>query len=349
MLVALYFVLILLLFYKQKSKVVRILALLYLFVLFAFADGIADKESYTGSLLSGQDLSSLYGMGYNIIAILFNSHNIDIQWLYVGCAFFYLPILFFFILKASHNSNYPIACYMLSVFYLDVVQLRFSLSLIFVYLAFCKLIDFDDKKALFKFVLFILMSAIFHISTLYFLVFVLTRLFDEKKMILISIAIFVVLLISSVAATEWIGESLNLSDKTENILDSSNYAGTHKVATTIIMTIMISGMYLLMSRNMLLHGSVTDSRLFKWGKNCALLLLTIIPLYYISADFRRESYVIYVVLVSVLCGICKTHRKILWSVPILVGLILLYYSVLAGNMDTVFSPLFRENLLLKNL
>lgn len=86
------------------------------------------------------------------------------------------------------------------------------------------------------------------------------------------------------------------------------------------------------------------------GIKITYLLLPIFPLLSVSVDYRRAYFYVSIILFVILSNwITKHSRFMISSLMIIVSTIFLYRFVLLGNYETVYYPIFSNNLLIKYL
>lgn len=340
-----YCFLIILLFAFRKSKFFCFVALLFLFVLFAFNTDIADRDNYEQALSMSHSISiePLYGALLGALVFL----NLDVQWLYYLCAPLLLLSLFTFIRKYSNHPNYVISIYMICVFFLDVVQNRFSFALIFIYWGFYYLLSNDRLKSTLFFVVFILISTLIHSSSIVFLIFLLAKYLDRKQVNLFVLISLPFVLSFSFLASSYIGELLGISGWMQRLQTAGNYSGTNMVLVCSLVLILIILMYYLSYRTINPLSSNLKS-LGEIGLKIATISLLYIPLLQFSADFRRHFFLIFIVLVTISSNwIFSSKSKAPLLFQLLVAVLLFYYFSIAGDSYvTVIKAIFSNNSLL---
>lgn len=340
-----YCLLIFLLFIFKKSKLLGYVALVFLFVLFAFNTDIADRENYEQVLSFSDNLSiePLYGALLGVLAYL----NLDVQWLYYICAPLLLLSFFVFVRKYSNHPNYVISIYMICVFFLDVVQNRFSFALIFIYWAFYNLLLNDRLKSKVLFVVLILTATLIHSSSIVFLIFLLAKYLDRKQINLFVLISLPFVLSFSFLASSYIGELLGISGWMQRLQTAGNYSGTNMVLVCSFVLILIILMYYLSYRTINPLSSNLKS-LGEIGLKIATISLLYIPLLQFSADFRRHFFLIFIVLVTISSNwIFSSKSKAPLLFQLLVAVLLFYYFSIAGDSYvTVIKAIFTNNSLL---
>lgn len=343
--VALYFVITIFLFI-DKNKKLRYAAFILLLILFCLNTDNADREIYENRLENYEYLTSITEPGYFLLMSLFNNLHWDLQLQYVIVGLLYLSSLFYIVSKLSKIPNIVIGYYMMAIFFLDVVQLRATTSLIFVLWAFYKLLTISDiKRSITLFVTLVIIAALFHSSSLFFLVFVIIKIQRRKKLVTIVTIGFVVLLIAQYSLINYFGSLLSVADKIEAISQSDKYEGNN---ANLIVILLLLGMLLVYWLLFFLYGKRLETNNLTIAKNnICIALLLIIPLVSFSADFRRIYFAVSPFLVATITNWINKKNSAIIKVLILIWAGVFFYRfVIHGNYDAVFVPIMNENMIL---
>lgn len=346
MMTVIYFCLVILLF-ANKNKTIRYAAFFLLLILFCFNTDNADRGIYEYRLTEYENLTGITEPGYYLLMSVFNLLHLDIQIQYVITGLLYLTSLFYIITKISKNPNIVIGYYMFAVFFLDVVQLRATTSLIFVLWALYYLLTIEDtKKSVIIFLLLIFASALFHSSSLFFGVFALIKIKSRKNLIIYVLICFVILSVAEMFFISYIGNALSVTDKIEAISQSDKYKGNNANIVAIVLLIGMLSAYLILYS---LYGKRYDKyKNIITRNNIPILLLLVIPLISFSADFRRIYFAVSPFLVSTItCWINKNNGFVIKSFIFVWGGIFFYRLILHGNYDAVFIPIMYDNMIYK--
>lgn len=343
-----YFILVCLLLVNRRSSILSSLTFVLLLILFAFNSGIADRENYEMTLryIDNTAIEPGYAMIYGFLAL----KGLDIQWIYIICAPLLLLTLFLFVRKYSCRPNYVLAIYMLSLFFLDVVQNRFSFASIFVYWGFYFLLREDTLKHTLLFVTSVLIASMFHSSSLAFLFFLFIKYLTIKELYLFVAIISVSAITITNLVSTFVGDILGISDYVERLLSSDNYAGSSFVLICSILVLLTFIMYTISSKY---HIAQRDDniRLRILGKKISIISIVFIPLMSISADFRRLFFIIFIILIIISSNwILDVKSKLPVVLQMVITTLLLYYFSFAGeNFHSVINPIFTNNLLFNSL
>lgn len=342
--VFLYFSIVLLLFANKNNKAAYYTSFILLLILFCFNTDNADRSIYEYRLENYEDLTGITEPGYFLLMALFNYLHLDLQLQYIIVGLLYLSSLFYIVPKLSKTPNIVIGYYMVALFFLDVVQLRATTSLIFVLWAFYNLLTINDrKKSIIYFISLILISALFHSSSLFFLVFAIIKIRSRKKLITVVMIGLIVLLIAQYSLINYFGSLLSVSDKIESINQSDKYEGNN---ANLIVTLLLMGMLSVYWYLYLLYGKNETDNLIIAKNNICITLLLVIPLVSFSADFRRIYFAISPFLVATITNWINKKNSVIIKVMILIwGCVFFYRFVIHGNYDAVFVPIMNENMI----
>ena len=340
-----FFSIVLLLFANKNNKAIYYAALILLLILFCLNTDNADRGIYENRLENYEYLTGLTEPGYYLWMSLFNNLHWDLQLQYVIVGLLYLSSLFYIVPKLSKIPNIVIGYYMIAIFFLDVVQLRATTSLIFVLWAFYRLLTISDiKKSILSFITLVIMGALFHSSALFFLVFAIIKIQNRKRLITIVIIGFAILLIVQYSLINYLGAILSVSDKIEAINQSDRYEGNN---ANLIVILLLIGMLFVYWSLFFLYGKKFEINSLTVAKNnIGIVLLLIIPLVSFSADFRRIYFAISPFLVATITNwMNKRNGFIIRALILIWGGMFFYRFVMHGNYDAVFVPIMNENMI----
>lgn len=346
MIIFIYYFLIYLLLALPRKKELGIIALFFLIVLFCFNTNIADREGYQIDMYNATyDDTISFEPLWNSILVFFELHKINIQFLYVLVGTVYLPALWFFIQKLTNNNNCALACYMLGIFYLDVVQLRYTFSLVFVIAALYNLFFVKGKKGDLRFICFMILALMVHLSNIILFLFYVAKYTSIKKTVWITIVSSIILFTSYTILISYFGDIFNMATKMQRI-NEGEYTSDNTFLLTALSCLAACGLMLLARKNCRL-ASNTDNGLILLTYKMALLLLMCIPLINFSQDVRRHIYVCFLIFAAITYRVLPycVGRQQLKILPVLISLMYFVLSVFTGNRETVFFPLFRDNIL----
>ena len=323
----------------KKNKVVVVFSLLYLVLLFSLNTNIADRANY--EFVLHNDFFSTVELGWGWFISYVRMFGFSIQSLYPIIGIPYLLTLFFVLAKLSQNSR-PIACYMVGMFFLDVVQLRFTFSAIFIWWAFYFFFLNDDKAAYLKYVFFILLASLIHASNLIFIVFLFAKCEKKGKVIGIASMFFGALAIGLPVVTLLFGQIFGFESKIDRI-GGEMMSSSLSVVTCVFYLFFFVIMTLLMNYN-----TSQKEKYVRYSENISILALSFLPLLSFSSDFRRHIFVTALLLIAVFFRYENRYKdRLLFVFPVFLFSIFFIYSTFSGNRETVFIPIFENNILIE--
>lgn len=345
MLILIYYLIVLLLIAKQKSRPIRFLAFTYLVVIFCFSGDIVDRDNYNHLLLNIDNKIGMVEIGWETIIFLFYNLNLDIQALCIFIGITYLLILFIVTDKLSSGNNIPIACYMIGLFFLDVVQLRNTFSAVFILLSFYFLFLYDSKKSRFLSLSLIILSSLIHASNIIFTVFHFIVRYKLKRTVLFSICAVVVLTFAVFSLATYFSVLFHIEDKIARIASTEGYTSEHAFLMVSLSGIAIPLVSWFANKHIVLSDD-NNKNLFETTLKLSVFVLTIIPLIQLASDFRRQIYIVYIIIASLLCrNLHKYTTKMIPFFLIMIALMYFTYSTFLGNRESVFYPIFENNIL----
>lgn len=349
MLIFIYFLFVALLFARPKSKYNYYISFILLYILFAFNTDNADRSVYESRLLNYDLMLGYTEPGFTMFMTFMNKFHIELQGLYIIVATFYLGTMCFIIKKLSNNPGFVLGGYMIFCFFYDVVQVRTTTALIFVYIAFYFLLKEEKKVAgISKFLIFILIASQFHALALTFSIFCLIRIENKKKMYIIFFAVAVLMFIFQKQITGLFGGAFDIMDKIQEVQEknANDYEGTNSYAVTIAYLLLIVTPYLVFYWKS--PRKVRSENLVSDGLHISLISLLTIPIIFMSADFRRIYFAIFPILLLTMSNYLKFMKdKWMFKSAFIICMFLAYYRSIyfSINFKTVFLAIFENNLL----
>lgn len=340
----LYIVLLILLLSNPRSKSINNIALVTCLILFCFSTNVADRDGYETDILNvvlnGDNWETLW---FSLL-MYFNTNNVDLQYLVGGIGCFYLCSLFFVLRKTFQLDNRLIACYMIGLFFLDIVQLRNTLSLTFVLWSLYFLINIQGKRKYLYSSAMIILASMIHASNFFFILLVISEYIGYDRIKKYMPIIVVMMFIFSATIIRYFGSTFGLSDKIERIGDTEN-TSANSIIMNVFFVIAIFGMVSVFFR-FVKNGDNTKCKelMMNWG----YISLTLIPMLMFSQDFRRQIFMMFLI-VSALAYKSLNSRSILSIAPVLFSIMLFMMSTYLGNSELVFYPVFDNNILLNFL
>lgn len=181
---------------KKRQFGLFLIPLLLMWVLFSFNTDNVDYFTYNElyNVIPSLPLSNNVGLevGYVFLFRLGNSLGLDYQQFNFLIGSFSIFLLYKFVNKYVINKTFVYFLYFIFPFFLDVVQSRNTIA----YLLVLNSIIFLYKKQYIKYSLLVCFSSLFHISTLFFLIFLLINFknYNLLKMIFIPLPFILIIL-----------------------------------------------------------------------------------------------------------------------------------------------------------
>ena len=340
-----YFLVVVLLLLFPKSKFLRVISLVYLLVLFCFNTDCADREGYVMDMLN----VDIYEREYlwQVVLLFWRYNHIDFQYLVAGIGVLYLSSLYYVTGKLSNKSNLVVACYMIGLFFLDVVQLRYTASLIFVLWAFY--LYFSQKKHnILYFITFICVASLIHASNIIFLLYLLAGKFDKQQLRMIVFISLFILTSGIYVAMAYIGAIYGIDDKITRLTTTEYESSKYIYRNCLCEAIVFIYVLYLNAKNKDLYLAESGWKLIY---NMAYISLLFLPFLQIFPDIRRHIFVNFIILLPCICRL-KQNKAITQNIYIWSLIVAIYYFLIGlypGNMDTVFYPIFDNNLIFNSL
>lgn len=316
-------------------------------ILFCFNLTNADRDVYENRLAYYDSMIGSTEVGYYYLMEFFTKYNLDIQTLYIFVGFLYLSTIFYITSKLSKNHGIVISSYMIGAFLLDVVQLRFTLSLTFVLWGFYYMLS--DKSMKYRIILFssfIVIATLFHSSSLIYLAFGVAFLRKDLFYKLLGVAFICIVFLFSILVS-YFGKLYEMGTKIDEIQNSDKYVGNNSNLFCLIYLILFILMYFIPYKKYFKEQKERIELSSIWYK-VILSCVLIIPTIPFSADVRRIFIGLLPIQVSVISH-WSTPRNSFFIKAIVIGisLLFLYFFILRGlNIITVFYPIFEKNMFL---
>ena len=351
MIVIFYFFIVLLLFVFPKSKAIQFIATIILFLLFAFNYDNADRDVYVDRYYFYYEYSSMTEPLYTLLMSFLSIHHLGVQSLMHIVALVFIGTIIVVVSKFSKNFGIALGGYMIACFFMDVVQVRFTLSLVFVYIGLWYHTQIKNELlAAVIYMIFILLSASVHASSFIFSLFLLARIKDKNKVITYTMILSCMLAIV-VVYFAYIDSSLDffqakISHVGEMAEDRYNIKTILRriFLLFLIIALFFFSYYLSPLQTKQIKG---ETFLMNYMRNINILSICFIPLLFFSADFHRLFYAIYIINLAIISRwVNKKNRFIINIAVVLTSFILLYALSLAGNKKYVFDAIFYKNLIL---
>ncbi len=186
-----YILIILLGLILPRNKFVTILIFMFMILAAIWAIGNVDYLYYEMNYeaIGIHGLNNDYEIGYQYINLLGNLIGLKFSEFYIIVNTIIFICINGLVFRLSDNPNRVLSLYLIFPFLTDLVQFRNYISLIFVLFAVVNL--FKYKRNCFKFIILVLLASTFHITSLFYLSFLLIFFIEKKYLLLMSIVIAV--------------------------------------------------------------------------------------------------------------------------------------------------------------
>lgn len=166
----------------NNKKIILLFLFLFLFILLGWSKGAYDVEIGISRYVNYKKMESFTEIGYNLLVRLFHSFGFNYRMFFIFCALVELITLFWFINKNCNKSHIAICLF---IIYPSIVFLQYIRNLTaipFLLIAFDALLN-KRKYYIPKYIIFCLIAATFHFSSIFFLLY-LPVSFLNKKIVL---------------------------------------------------------------------------------------------------------------------------------------------------------------------
>lgn len=201
------FVLIINLFCK-KSKIVLGIDFVFLLLALGFSYGPYDTMIFIDRFTNYKFYEGFTEILFNSIVLLGHKVGLDYRSFMIACSFIELTILLYFIKKNTNNYCYVIGLFLLYPMVIMFEQLRFFMAFTIIIIGVLDNIVNKNKFYKIKSIIFTIVASLIHISSIYFVIFILVPILSTKKTIIISTAVTIMLF-----SISFISSALNFVEK----------------------------------------------------------------------------------------------------------------------------------------
>ncbi len=336
---------------NKGKKMIMGLLFIFLWILLGWSRGAYDVEIGVSRYVNYQYFQSFTEIGYNFLVVLAHRWNMGYRTFFAICSFVELLAIFWFVNKNCKKTPIVMGLFILypSIIYLQYI--RNLAAIPFILIAIDSLIN-KRKWYYIKYIIFILLAATIHFSSLFFLIYLPISFIKEKRIVfMVTIILFVILQVSSRISfiynlvTQYIG-----SEKTDILIRSTNSTGNFGRVFGMIFSIMtFFCLYMILKR--IYKVKMDDSDLFF---NINLMSFLCIPLMLnYGVGFGRIPTLLYIINYCFLVNkiSCITSQKKRLQVYLILGMFLL--ALLFMNFRNleyrklVLYPFFEQNELIQ--
>lgn len=320
-----------------------------LWIMFALNLGNADRGIYISKIANAENTDPFQEPIYTAI-LRFTAKYSDIQGLIFFTATCFI-LAIFLLRRLSANCCMALAGYMIAIFFFDVVQLRFTLAICFVYVGITLLLTVtNDFKATSLFVICVLLAACVHTSTIFYLMFSVLRYIKSDRNVLfivmsVGIGLAMLVVSSSIIDTfSYFREKLYAVSVTAEQYDIVYIL--KRICYCLFIPLLFMYCYRRFFEKNSIRTNVIELYVAKSVYRCNLMLLSVIPLLFFSADFHRIFFAMYIVNLTIISRWMTVNNKFIMSgLFILVSSILLRMALGGDNIETVFWSVLNKNMI----
>lgn len=335
--------------FKNNSRMIKLLLLTLMWVLFWGNYGNADYNNYvvhynyiiqTGESLSSNQfgfallmkIAIFFGLSYNYFLMIVST---------IG-----LFLIVSTVEKYAAKPQFVYILYFIHPFLLDIVQVKHFLAMAIVVFCF-RYVKRDGFKNAMKFVIGIVIASSVHYVALIFLPLLVIKNIKFKHLYRL---IFLYLLIAiPMAFTSIFQRMASYIFPTQGLDTFFN----NRARLGFLVQFCIQGAILLMIlySKRFLERYKGDNKIVALIYKANVFLLILFPFYIINGNFERAFRMLYIpnyiVFSMVFVKMKEDDRKLLWGILLSITIMLFILYVFRSSSDTVFFPVFENNLVMK--
>lgn len=350
---------ILICFIMKRSKLCGGFLAVWLWILFAWSYGNADYFNYEYKYNNIGNLNTSFELLYVNTQKLANSLGLDYRAYLLIVASCFIVAVLWYTRKNTRNWPYVLSLYAIYPFMMDVVQVRNSMALIFIWVGIDALVNYESKREIIKFCVCIVVATLFHSAAFLCFVLLIPVFFNRRKVIMITTIVDV----TGFIATRFLGGIINrtlilLKMTSRYDISSSSVFNieTRKIVIILLLFVTYELGILFIKKSRTMHERIDISQLEIIEKINIIMLITL-PLTGFASDVYRLmgglALVNYTLWANALASEGSIHiiekRELLFRLYSVVAAFLnIYILVMSSiNINTVFYPLIQNNMLLK--
>lgn len=353
-------------FVFPRNRFLEISLLVMIFLVFAFNGGSADYDSYKAIYYSESQLSFLSGdktieIGYQIVCRLFRSLNFNFENYWVTITGISVLVFYSFIKRYTKNVSLVLSLFAVFPMLISAVQFRQWLAGVIVLFGL-RYLESSSKSDAIKYILVCLLASTIHVSSIFYLSFLLPILLSLRKAVKIAIVWIVIGGLFTRPILQFVSK---YNGRVLRIVGSNL---STSLTMQIFMLLLLFGLCLIMrciNKQVLLAVdgkklSAYDERcvwIINFSVWCSVVSLFLWPFLLITNEtFRLMRIIIIIEYVSLsIYAFIRMKRKksrvmrtALIIAMVAVSMICLYIFCIDGQyFNTIFHPLLNENRVFK--
>ena len=292
----------------------------------------ADYDNYLHKYEVGNELS--IDIGFGLICQFFKNLGFHYLGFKAIVSFVCLWFIFNTISRLSNKKALYASLFLLITFIVDITQFRNFVAYSIVYYAILNLF-FKTRFSNLKFILLILIAASIHATSIFCLFFILAKF--ELKWWHIAVGVYIMASLKLFVTSEY---QLLFETQKVDVRETPTIAGALFTAMPMLI---FSVLFYYCDK----YGKTYDAEKIRIWKNISMLMLLVIPLYFINTNFSR-LFRNMVILNMLFFYDYLTINRIWRSIFVLAGAVFFtvnnYFS--GSYFELVFMPAFRNNLLI---
>lgn len=341
----------------KNSKFVYFLDFIWMLFLATTPDGLSDRTIYLLKYENVIGWSSATEYSFNTFMLIAREFNLEFEEFIFVYIFVFLFILYMATYKFTNNYCAVIALYFIFFFCMDVVQLRFAMASAISILAFSYIYKENiTKRDYIIFCLLILFASSFHLSALFFYIFLFLLKFSIRKCFCLSVLsavigyLFVYVGIADRIVNYFLGGKIYVIRK-----DYGVYSQIYTIFRMVVAFMQYYIFYLLERSNRMKikvkTGFIKNRKiLMEQGLKMNIIVLAVIGILPFAVDWYRIQqpiiYLNYCLIANCLVpenkGKLKVHNLQIILVACIFSIIelILLVFVSSGLIETIIVPLF---------
>lgn len=173
-----------------RSRPMGAALILWLWILFGWSYGNADYFNYQTHFHRANHLTG-FEAAYTLVEQTFRNLGLTYQQFLIVVAFLFVMAVAYVCIRNTRNWYFVLALFLVYPFMMDVVQVRNSMALIFVYLGLSYLFSHRNKRGALIYTVLIAIAVMFHSGSLIFLA-ALLPVFMKPKTLRITTAVLII-------------------------------------------------------------------------------------------------------------------------------------------------------------
>lgn len=302
---AVYLVILICAIASPRSKVISALAIVFMFVMYSFVYYEGDLQNYQWIYEEGITDTS-FEPGFNAIIFLCRALGMSFTGFRMILAAVFLFLMYRGITKYTDYSAIVLSLIIIFPFFVFTSVMRSGIACAILLNAYIYLIDPSFcRKGITKYVLFVLVAALFHYSAALMLVFIVGKMRIDPKAI-VGIAVLTIVMFAFLNFTDIPYRLIALLTSREKTLQwLSRGEGTANFTGAVAIIVLLTMNYYIARRSRDILESIKTEGISnmeyyesKYTYNISVLLLGFIPLMCLASPYLRVAYMLVPLFVS---------------------------------------------------